>query len=275
VLAAIDLLQRSHSSPHWGEGILPHGTQRSRVLIIEDEQDLASLVQVNLELAGYEALLASDGAEGLAYARRTKPDLILLDVMMPVLDGWQVLRALKDEPGLQDIPVIMLTALGEERDIIRGNLQGALRYLTKPFEMRALLDAIEEGLREPTEAEQLAQQDSTKKLLTRLAELESGRQSADRVRVSRLEPVTVVTTMPNAPNDAERARVHALTEKQRHIAEAFALGRSASDLADELDVSRSNVYATRKRIARKLGVPPGNVPQEARRLGLGQQPSAG
>jgi DNA-binding response OmpR family regulator len=254
---------------------LSDGTQRSRVLIVEDEQDLASLVQVNLELAGYEALLANDGAEGLAYARRTKPDLILLDVMMPVLDGWQVLRALKDEPDLQDIPVIMLTALGEERDIIRGNLQGALRYLTKPFEIRALLGAIEEGLREPTEAERLAQRGLIKGLLTRLAELESGRLNADRVQVSRLEPVTVAATTPNAPTDAERARLYALTEKQRHIAEAFALGRSASDLAHELDVSRSNVYATRKRIARKLGVHPGDVPREARRLGLGQRPSTG
>lgn len=243
--------------------------EKARVLVVEDEQDLASLVQVNLELAGYEALLAGDGAEGLAYARRAKPDLILLDVMMPVLDGWQVLRALKEEPELNDIPVIMLTALGEERDIIRGHLQGAVRYLTKPFEMRALLGAIEEGLREPSDEERTERRERIKRLLTRLAELDSGRQNADRVQVSSLEPVPAnAPAAPPEPNEAERARIYALTEKQRYIAEQFAKGRSARDLAEELDVSRSNVYATRKRIARKLGVHPDDVPNEARRLGL-------
>lgn len=245
-------------------------TGQARVLVVEDEQDLASLVQVNLELAGYEALLAGDGAEGLAYARRAKPDLILLDVMMPVLDGWQVLRALKEEADLVDIPVIMLTALGEERDIIRGHLQGAVRYLTKPFEMRALLGAIEEALREPTPEERLAQRERIKRLLTRLAELDSGRQNADLVQVSSLEPVPAPSAASRPmPNDAERARLYALTDKQRHIADAFARGRSARDLAEELGVSRSNVYATRKRIGRKLGVHPDDVPKEARRLGLG------
>ncbi len=240
---------------------------KARILVVEDEADLASLVQVNLELAGYDATIARDGAEGLAQVRRDPPDLVLLDVMMPVLDGWQVLRALKEEDQFQDIPVIMLTALGEERDIIRGHLQGAVEYLTKPFEMKALLAAIEDGLREQTDEERKERRKKITKLLTRLAELDSGRQASRAVQVSRLEPVPS-TPAPSAPNDAERARLYALTEKQRYIAEQFALGRSARDLAEELEVSRSNVYATRKRIARKLGVHPDAVADEARRLGL-------
>lgn len=251
-------------------GVVTEQSDKATVLVVEDERDLASLVQVNLELAGYETLLASDGAEGLAYARRATPDLILLDVMMPVLDGWQVLRALKEEEALLDIPVIMLTALGEERDVIRGHLQGAVRYLTKPFEMRALLAAIEDALREPTEEERKAHRERIKRLLTRLAELDSGRRNQDVVQVSRLEPVGTVTATPSPAPEPDRTRLYALTEKQRYITEQFAKGRSARELADELDVSRSNVYATRKRIARKLGVHPDDVAQEARRLGLGR-----
>lgn len=241
---------------------------KARILVVEDEADLASLVQVNLELAGYDPVIARDGAEGLAHVRREAPDLILLDVMMPVLDGWQVLRALKEEEEFVDIPVIMLTALGEERDIIRGHLQGAVEYLTKPFEMRALLSTIEAGLREQTPEERKVRRKKITRLLTRLAELDSGRQSNGAVQVSRLEPVPSAPA-PSEPNDAERARLYALTEKQRWIAEQFAIGRSARELAEELEVSRSNVYATRKRIARKLGVHPDTVADEARRLGLG------
>ncbi len=240
---------------------------KSTILVVEDETDLASLIQVNLDMAGYESVLAADGGQGLAHARASKPDLILLDVMMPVLDGWQVLRALKEDEELAEIPVIMLTALGEERDIIRGHLQGAIRYLTKPFEMRALLAAIEDGLREVTPEERKVRRQRITRLLTRLAELDSGRQAGGAVQVSRLEPVAAQAA-PRRPNDAERARLYALTEKQRYVAEQFALGRSARELADELDVSRSNVYATRKRIARKLGVHPDDVANEAKRLGL-------
>lgn len=239
------------------------------VLVIEDEPDLADLVRVNLELAGYDVTTAHDGAAGLSKARDEDPAAILLDVMMPVLDGWQVLRALKEDEQLAHIPVVMLTALAEERDLIKGHLQGAVRYVTKPFEMRSLLGAVEDALGEPDEAELARRKERVKTLLTRLAELDSGRSAGRGVRLSRLETAPVREPQPLEPTDAEVERLEALTDKQRHVADRLADGRSARELAEELDVSRSNVYATRKRIARKLGVEPGQVAEETRRLGGG------
>lgn len=243
--------------------------ERKRILVVEDEADLAVLVEVNLELAGYEVTTAADGAEGLSSVRDDPPDLILLDVMMPVLDGWQVLRALKQDRELSDIPVVMLTALSEERDLIRGHLQGAVQYVTKPFEMRRLLSAVETGLTEPTDEEREERRRRTRELLQRLAELDSGRSGAAAVRFSKLEKPPAPTTNERGVSDAERAKLGTLTEKQAYVAEQLASGQTARDIAAELEVSRSNVYATRKRIARKLGVDPDSVADEARRLGLG------
>lgn len=244
-------------------------SDEKHILVVEDEADLASLVQVNLDLAGYAVTVARDGREGLARARDERPDLVLLDVMMPVLDGWQVLRAMKEDEALQDIPVVMLTALSEERDIIRGHLQGAVRYVPKPFEMRALLRAVEDGLREPDEEERAMRRTHVRGLLQRLAELDSGRSGESSVRFSRLEAPPAVRTARAEPTAADRSKLDQLTEKQRYIADQLAAGRSARDVAEELDVSRSNIYATRKRIARKLGVHPDGVAEEAQRLGLG------
>lgn len=242
----------------------------AKIVTVEDEEDLAHLVRVNLELAGYDVSVARDGAEGLTTVKNERPDLVLLDVMMPVLDGWQVLRSLKEDPELRDIPVIMLTALSEERDLIRGHLQGAVRYITKPFEMKTLLDAVREGL-EPADEEELERRrERVKTLLQRLAELDSGRSGDGGVRFSKLEAPPEVTPATPRISDADRQKLDRLTDKQRYLAEQFAAGRSARELAEELQVSRSNVYATRKRIARKLGVAPDDVAEEAARLGLGR-----
>ncbi|MBW3619829.1 MAG: response regulator, partial [Actinobacteria bacterium] len=246
----------------------PHVADGKHILVVEDEADLAHLVEVNLDLAGHRVSIARDGAEGLTRARQEHPDLILLDVMMPVLDGWQVLRSLKEDDGLQDIPVVMLTALSEERDLIRGHLQGAVRYLTKPFEMRMLLQTVEDGLRVPDDAELQERRTKVRLLLQRLAELDSGRAGEHGVRFSKLESPREVRSAPAAPSVADRSKLDLLTGKQRYVAAQLAAGRSARDLAEELDVSRSNIYATRKRIARKLGVHPDHVADEAKRLGL-------
>ena len=244
---------------------------RAHVLVVEDEEDLASLVEVNLELAGHRVTVARDGGEGLERARELRPDLVLLDVMMPVLNGWQVLQRMKDDEDIEDIPVVMLTALAEERDLIRGHLTGAVRYVTKPFEMRALMSTVEESLQEPDEEERRARRARVRSLLQRLAELDSGReQSGPQVSLSALEhaPTPAGDATPS-PTDEDRERLGTLTERQRWLAEQFAAGRGAREIAEELDVSRSNVYATRKRIARKLGVTPDDVSDHARRLGLG------
>jgi DNA-binding response OmpR family regulator len=239
----------------------------ARILVVEDEEDLASLVELNLELAGYAVAVARDGQQALDAIRADAPDLVLLDVMMPVLDGWQVLRTLSEDRATADIPVIMLTALSEEQDLIRGHLQGAVRYVTKPFEMKGLLSAVSEGLQPPDDAEREVRRRRTLELLQRLVELDAGRDAAGpRVHLSRLEhrrapgDDSVSTTSPGPE------ALDVLTEQQRHVAEQLASGVGAREIARELGVSRSNVYAIRKRVARHLGVDPDDVADVTRRL---------
>ncbi len=108
-------------------------SEAKRVLVIDDEPDVLLLCRVNLEFEGYEVVGATDGVEGLEAARRVMPDIVLCDVMMPRMDGWQVLAAIKEDPRTADIPVIMLTARALEADQIRGWSGGAADYITKPF----------------------------------------------------------------------------------------------------------------------------------------------
>ena len=114
------------------------------VLIVEDDPNIRELLQMYLEKDGYAVTLASDGGQGLDKFRSIKPDLVLLDVMMPVMDGWAVCKAIRAEGNT---PVIMLTAKGETDDKVQGLKAGADDYVTKPFEMKELLARIEAVLR--------------------------------------------------------------------------------------------------------------------------------
>ena len=114
------------------------------VLIVEDDHNIAELLQMYLEKEGYAVTTACDGGQGLAKFRAEKPDLVLLDVMMPVMDGWAVCRAIRSE---SQTPVIMLTAKGETDDKVSGLKAGADDYITKPFEMKEVLARIEAVLR--------------------------------------------------------------------------------------------------------------------------------
>ncbi len=114
------------------------------VLVVEDDRNIAELLQMYLEKEGYAVTLAFDGGQGLNKFRALQPDLVLLDVMMPVMDGWGVCRAIRAE---STTPVIMLTAKGETDDKVAGLKAGADDYITKPFEMREVLARIEAVLR--------------------------------------------------------------------------------------------------------------------------------
>src|SRR5579871_6131983 len=117
------------------------------ILVIEDEPDIRDLIRITLELDGLQVVTACDGAEGLARARASAPDAIVLDVMMPELDGWEVLTRLKGDGGqLAAVPVVMLTARTGALDRIRGGIEGAVRYLTKPFHPNDLLAALQDVL---------------------------------------------------------------------------------------------------------------------------------
>lgn len=117
---------------------------RNRILIVDDEPDILLMLRVNLEAEGYETLLASDGATALRRIEEEKPDLILLDIMMPIVDGWGVL----DEVGKNDAGprVIMLSAKAGEDDVLRAWRNGADEYVTKPFDPDRLVALVAEVL---------------------------------------------------------------------------------------------------------------------------------
>ena len=115
-----------------------------KILIVEDDNNIADLLRLYLEKENYEVSIASDGGKGVEQFRRFQPDLVLLDLMLPVLDGWGVCRTIRAE---SKTPVIMLTAKGELDDKVNGLKQGADDYITKPFEMQELLARIEAVLR--------------------------------------------------------------------------------------------------------------------------------
>jgi two-component system, OmpR family, alkaline phosphatase synthesis response regulator PhoP len=113
------------------------------ILVVDDERHIVRLVEVNLTRAGYEVATAYDGVEALEKVKETEPDMIVLDVMMPRMDGFEVLKRLQADPDTQDIPVIMLTAKAQDADIFRGWSSGVSSYLTKPFNPRELLTFVE------------------------------------------------------------------------------------------------------------------------------------
>ena len=136
----------------------------TRVLVVDDEPPIRLLCRVNLEAEGMEVIEASDGPSGLAAAREHAPDVVLLDVMMPGLDGWHVAQELLDDPATRDIPIIFLTARAEFRDRARGLDVGGLEYVTKPFNpvelaslVRNVVAAVERGERQSVRAERIAE----------------------------------------------------------------------------------------------------------------------
>ena len=111
-----------------------------KILIIDDEEKLVSNIKMFLELNGYQVLTAYNGKEGLEAAQNNKPDIIVSDIMMPEMDGYTMLREMKFDETLKDIPVIMLTAKEGMSEMCE--IEGASEFLTKPFDMNVLLDAI-------------------------------------------------------------------------------------------------------------------------------------
>jgi CheY-like chemotaxis protein len=119
---------------------------RPRILVVDDEPDFLSTVQCQLRWCNYEVITASNGAEGLEKATKEKPDVILLDINMPTMNGKEALRNLKSDPQLRNIPVIMLTALCDADDIAAVSAYGISDYVTKPFDFSELTDKITHAL---------------------------------------------------------------------------------------------------------------------------------
>ncbi len=230
------------------------------VLIVDDEPDIVLFVRVNMEMDGYQVITASDGEGALAAVREHQPDVVVLDVMMPKLDGWHVLEQLKADDDLlvRTIPVVMLTALGSDYDQARGGIEGAVQYLPKPVTPDALLQAVHTALEgDPEPVQRKAAQ---QRALERLARIETGGSgaamapSAPRPRLGGLEhlrePVPPSAPVPLHP----AAAAHALTDKQRTLLRVLQETESVSDAAVVLGMSRSNIYASLRRVGRKLDV---------------------
>jgi two-component system alkaline phosphatase synthesis response regulator PhoP len=117
-----------------------------KILIVDDEPDLVETVRYPLEMEGYQVLVAYNGEEGLNQARKDSPDLIILDLMLPKLDGYKVCRLLKFDERYKHIPILMLTAKTQEKDRLLGKETGADEYMTKPFDIDQLLEKVKSYL---------------------------------------------------------------------------------------------------------------------------------
>ena len=228
------------------------------ILVVDDEPDIRELVQLNLELDGHRVITAGDGRQALEVLGHEIPDVMLLDLNMPELDGWAVLQRIKEagDTDVSRIPVLMLTAYDTADNRVRGGIEGAIRYLTKPFSPTALRAEIREALE--GEPEPVKRRKAQQAALEQLARMEKG---ADPMTVSpftrphltRLEHRP--SPMPEAKVVVEaREKLAELTPKQRDLLERLGAAPSVSDAATDLGVSRSNVYASLRRISRKLGI---------------------
>jgi CheY-like chemotaxis protein len=124
--------------------------ERPLILCADDDPDILSLVSLRLERLGYEVVTAPDGRAALERARERRPDVVVLDVMMPGIDGWEVCRQLKETPGVRHIPVIFLSARAQDEDRQRGYALGVDEYVTKPFDPAHLVEIVRRSLSKRT-----------------------------------------------------------------------------------------------------------------------------
>lgn len=128
-------------------------TQKKRIILIEDEEDIASLIKLQAEISGYKLHVEVDGINGMRAVEREKPDLVILDIMLPGENGLDVCRKIKASPELKNIPIIILSAKGEELDVVLGLELGADDYVSKPFSPKILFSRIKAILRRGKEPE--------------------------------------------------------------------------------------------------------------------------
>jgi adenylate cyclase len=182
-----------------------------RILAVDDTPENLEILRVRLEANGYEVLMAADGEEGLAAARSVGPDLILLDIMMPKRDGISVVRELKADPALKSIPVILVTAKSDNRDVVEGLDAGGDDYLTKPFEHSALLARVRSMLRQKALHDTVQEQAERLASWSRTLEEKVAAQVSEIARVNRLRrflPEQVASLIVASTGDGDPLKSH-------------------------------------------------------------------
>lgn len=243
---------------------------------MDDEEDIRELVRINLELDGHAVVTAASGLDALQSLKESAPDVVVLDVMMPGMDGWEVLSRIKaaESSDLSQVPVLMLTARTDDMDRIRGGIEGAIRYITKPFSLVDLREEVRRALE--GDPEPVKRRNAQTAALEQLARLEKGDAAAGpvggaggggvggggaggggaaaRPRLTKLEGAPEAKPAPARPVRLQASQLEGLSEKQYELLAAVAGTPTVRAAAEQLKVSRSNVYASLRRIARKLGV---------------------
>lgn len=264
LVAVPDRLTSQHDQPVPSKPPNEQATERARtplatILVVDDEPDIRLLVRFTLGLDGHEVVEARDGAEALEVIGRHRPDLVVLDVMMPEVSGWETLEQIKADRDahVREIPVVMLTALNSPLDRAKGGIEGAVRFLAKPItpdELRATVADALAGEPEPVQRRRAQQQ-----ALEDIARMERGAAGspsapAARPRLTSLEPNRSVVRAAAAERPDLAPLVAALTAKQRELLVGVRDAPTVMEAAAALGMSRSNVYASLRRIARRLDV---------------------
>src|SRR6185436_3856974 len=138
--------------------VVTRAFKMAKILVVDDEPDAVELIEFNLKAAGYEVVTAADGAEALKKSRQVNPDLVLLDLMLPEVDGLEVCKLLRRDPATSGIPIIMVTAKAAEIDRVLGLELGADDYVTKPFSPRELVLRVKSLLRRGQQEEEKSEQ---------------------------------------------------------------------------------------------------------------------
>jgi DNA-binding response OmpR family regulator len=148
---------RFHHAPHGAPGAGEHPPSTAtprRVLVVDDEPAMRTLCRVNLVASGMEVLEAADGDEAIAVAAAERPDIVLLDIMLPGISGWDVAAELAERPETRAIPVIFVSARADHADLVRGQKHGAVGYVTKPFDPVGIAELVERTLQRVARGEE-------------------------------------------------------------------------------------------------------------------------
>lgn len=234
------------------KNVTPPPPPRGKVLVVEDEKDLQDLLTYNLAREGFAVRIAETGEQALELVKSDRPDLVLLDLMLPGIDGLGVCRRLKGDPATGSIPVVILTAKGEEADVVVGLEMGADDYVTKPFSPRVLIARLKAVLRRP--AENPAPQDA-------------GEQTSVRVNRFRIDPQRHEATVDDRPVDLTATEFRLLYLLARRPGRVF----TRQQIIDELHegyaaVTDRSVDVQIVSLRRKLG-PVGEDIQTVRGVG--------